>query len=146
MFALGALAGCGSNNEARTDGSGRLRDVEISPLPGATFLPRTSEFTIFWSSGFEPPPTFFARVYRLRPDESIEELSSNLAREGSEFRWYLRPTGDLPPYSAIYVELSAPGETSLRFAYIIGNTRSAVPSNPIRSGGVTARRHTIRTR
>jgi hypothetical protein len=144
LVALLTLTGCGGNNEARTDGNGRLRDVDISPVPGATFLPRTTEFTIFWSAGFEPPATFTARVYRLQPDQSIDELATSLVRDGNEFRWFLRPTDNLPINAAVYVELTAPGETTLRFAYIVGTGRASTSPLPPRPGAVVAKVHTIR--
>ncbi|MGC4047368.1 MAG: hypothetical protein QM758_26505 [Armatimonas sp.] len=147
MFcALGSLltlGGCGGSDKGNSEGNGRLADVDISPVPGATFVPLTTEFTIFWSAGFEPPPTFTARVYRLQPDQTIDQITSNLVREEGEFRWYLRPSGDLPANSAIYVELSAPGESTLRFSYIVGTSRANTSPLPPRPGGEVAKVHTI---
>jgi hypothetical protein len=149
LGALLALTGCGGTNQVDTDGNGRLRDVDVSPVPGATFLPRTTEFTVFWSSGFEPPASFTARMYRLRSDASSdEEIPTSLVRDGSAFRWFLRPSGDLPTNSAVYLELSAPGESTLRFSYIVGTSRAQSLATPLpeRPGAVTALRHTITVR
>ena len=120
-----ALIGCGSSNTTKTEGTGRLADAEIAPVPGATFISRDSEFTIFWSSGFEPPASFAARLYQVDGAGEIAELPSSLVRDGQEFRWFLRPTSVLTSRAAVYVELSSPGQTSLDFAYIAGRAQSA---------------------
>jgi hypothetical protein len=65
-------------------------------------------------------------------------------REPGQFRWYLRATGDLPSNAAIYVELAAPGESTLRFSYIVGNSRATSTELPRRTGGEVAKIHTIR--
>lgn len=141
-----ALAGCGGNNKVNTGGDGRLADVEISPLPGATFLPRSTVFTIFWSEGFAPPPTFSARIYRLQSDGTIDEIGSRTPeKDGDANRWFFESAGDLPANTAIYVELGAAGESTLRFAYIVGNNRSEGTPRPSRTSGAIANIHTVYT-
>lgn len=120
-----ALSGCGSSNSTKTEGTGRLADVEISPVPGATFISRDSEFTLFWPTGTEPPAQFAARIYQVDGAGEITELPSSLVRDGQEFRWFLRPTSVLTSRAAVYVELSASGQTSLDFAYIAGRAQLA---------------------
>lgn len=145
---LAALAavGCGSSNSTKTEGTGRLADAEIAPLPGATFIARDSEFTIFWSSGFEPPASFTARLYQIDGAGGIAEVPSTLVRDGQEFRWFLRPTSNLPFRSALYVELTAPSQTSLNFAYISGSRSLATPKAPTHAGGAVANLHRITVR
>ena len=123
-----ALTGCGSSNTTKTEGTGRLADVLISPVPGATFISRDSEFILFWPTGTEPPASFAARLYQVDGAGEITELPSSLVRDGQEFRWFLRPTSNLTSRAAVYVELSSPGQTSLDFAYIAGRAQLAARS------------------
>ena len=140
-----ALAGCGGSNSARTEGTGRLADVEISPVPGATFISRDSEFTLFWPLGTEPPAQFSARLYQVDGVGEITELPSSLVRDGQEFRWFLRPTSILSSRAAVYVEVSASGQTSLAFSYIAGRAQEAAKS-PVHPLGKVALVHHVNAR
>ena len=141
-----SVLGCGGSNTTKTEGTGRLADVDIAPLPGATFIARDSEFTISWASGYEPPASFSARVYQVDGAGEINELTSSLVRDGDQFRWFLRPTSLLPFRSALYVELSAPGQTSLNFSYISGTRSTKVSNSSLHTGGTLAKVHHIQVR
>ena len=141
--AIVLAAGCGGGNKATSEGNGRLADVSISPVPGATFISRNTEFTFEWSGGFEPPATFFAHAFELDSGGSPVEIPTSLVRDGDAFRWFLRPTSALPSRQAVYVELSATNDETLDFSYISDSRAASVTSPALRPGGEVATIHQI---
>jgi hypothetical protein len=107
--------------------SGQLSSVQLTPTPGAVFLPRASSFQLTWPAGTTPPPSFEVRLWRYKEarglaGRSVEEQAlADPTRTGSTFVWNIRRRDgvDLDAGGVYFLELRAPGQTEVRAAYIV---------------------------
>lgn len=110
--------------------TGRLSDVQISPAPGALFIPRGTAFQIAWSAAAPPPPQVTVRLWRYQEARGGEPRLVGKkpldppARQGNAFVWNIkrRDSFDLDQGGVYFLELDAGGE-KIRAACIVSNDR-----------------------
>jgi hypothetical protein len=141
------LAGCGGGGNRNSDGvtiqsngNGRLEDVEVLFGGDAVFVPRTQTFELRWPDG-NPPSQFTVFLRRFLEPRGGLGLSRDAQRitvdqiNGNSWSLRRRDNFDLDAGGVYYIELTAPGRSPQRFAFIVTNDRSrAVTVNPNTGG------------
>lgn len=127
------LAGCGGggspNDTVRTSGTGRVADVRVTPEPGATFIGRAESFVLEWPDG-NPPAEFNVTLHRFLEPRGGQQretpIQTTIITSLGPSRWSVerRDGFDLDNRGVYYVQLASPGQTTVRFAFIVQDDRS----------------------
>lgn len=111
-------------------GSGSLSGVIISPATGSVFIAKTTAFFLSWNGATPPPAQFTVGLRRFQEarggeDKSDTEQVVTVTRQGNTNSWQVkrRDNFNLDTGGVYYLELTAPGESTVRAAYIVSSDR-----------------------
>ena len=140
-----ALSGCGGgggNNgndvvNTSTGQNGRLEDVQVGPPAGSTYISKATSFQASWSNSAPPPSNFGAALIRYQEarggeKKSVTSQKISVDRQGNSFSYNIarRDNFDLDGEGVYYLELTSPGSSTGRAAYIVSNDRSRFTPAP----------------
>jgi len=104
-----------------TGGNGSLSGIQISPAPGSVFIPRSQTFQISWASGTQPPPQLGIEIMRYNQGDGTSSSQVQDIQSQGNFVYNVtrRDHFDLDQAGVYYLEITAPGEQTIRAAYIV---------------------------
>jgi hypothetical protein len=104
-----------------TGGNGSLNGIQISPAPGSVYIPRGQTFQISWAPGSQPPAQLGIEIMRYNEDSGTGSAQNQDIKDQGGFVYNVARRDQFPldQGGAYYLEITAPGEQTLRFAYII---------------------------
>jgi hypothetical protein len=107
---------------------GNLSGLQILPAAGSTFIAKGTAFQLVWNQGIAPPSQFSVALRRFKEargdaGKTDEEQRIDVDRVGDTFTWNVkrRDNFNMDVSGVYYVEVTAPGETPFRAAYIISS-------------------------
>jgi hypothetical protein len=110
-----------SSRYINTGGNGHLDGLQISPAPGSVFIPRNQTFRISWAQGTQPPPQLGVEIMRYNEDSGngSAQRQDITDRGGFVYDVTRKDHFDLDSGGVYYLEITAPGEQTIRAAYIV---------------------------
>jgi hypothetical protein len=104
-----------------TGGSGNLDGIQVSPAPGSVFIPRSQTFRISWGSGSQPPAQLGIEIMRYNEDSGNGSSQKQDIQDRGGFVYDVTRQNhfDLDQAGVYYLEITAPGEQTLRYTYIV---------------------------
>ncbi len=113
-----------STQTVGTGAGGSLSGLTINPSPGAVNIPKNSAFVLSWSAAFPPPAQFTVSLHRYKEARGTdtpgnEEQNITVSGSGANAWRVQRKDGyDLENDATYYLEITAPGQDSVRAVYI----------------------------
>src|SRR5262249_30902455 len=104
-----------------TGGNGNLNGIQISPAPGSVFIPRNQTFQISWASGTQPPPQLGIEIMRYNQDDGSSSSQKQDIQDQGGFVYNVtrKDHFNLDQAGVYFLEITAPGEQTIRAAYIV---------------------------
>ncbi|MEI6431898.1 MAG: hypothetical protein WCP07_06930 [bacterium] len=108
-----------------TGGNGSLAGLQIFPPPGEVSIPRNTTFRISWSGSNQPPPRLGIEIVRYKEargnePKEIKAQAQDIKNNGNfTFDVKRRDNFLLDKDGVYFLEISAPGENTIRAAYIV---------------------------
>jgi len=110
--------------------NGNLPALRILPAPGSTFIPKTTTFQLRWDQGTPPPAEFTVQLRRYKEKrgtdnggDSEQRITLNRQGTGNTYVYNLERTDNfnLDGNGVYYIEVSAPGQNTVRAAYTVSD-------------------------
>lgn len=107
-----------------TGGNGSLAGLQIFPAPGAVNISRNTVFRLTWSGNNQPPRQLGIEIKRYKEargdqPKEITTQAQNIKDNGNfTYDVNRRDNFLLDPEGVYYLEITAPGESAIRAAYI----------------------------
>ena len=140
-----ALSGCGGGsgstsdfNNVSTGQNGSLADVQVGPPAGSTYISKATTFQVSWPDAYPPPSEFGIALRRYKEarggeSKAVETQKIDVNRQGNSFAWNVarKDKFDLDGEGVYYLEISSPGSSNGRAAYIADANRSRFTPAPV---------------